>query len=321
MITPISINDAKSQYGITTNHEEIDDTELRFRLVSNDGSAYIRTVACDKGRWQKSHFHKAVRETYIVQQGWMAMASLRNGNLLVNRYEVGEMVTTEPYIRHNIYLPAHAIIHTVKHGHADKNDKFEAPDLDVLTKNITEEYLMKIKNTSRPARPTSWPAKYSEDYRHFDNLIWQVPAWSTAIFAAVLSGYVYIYSSSASELTKATGLSTGLLGNILLFSAMVFFASIYYTVYRWRVHQRYTKRDSAPRPLFEWAGAQLFLQFVTGLQLVSVIWLLSLTLLARYSVALTLFCLIIPTFTAEVFLHRHKNHAAMLRKNSESSTP
>lgn len=54
--------------GIDTLHQEMDNGERRFRLVSSDGSSYIRTEASNNGGCQKSHYHKSLREFYVVQK-------------------------------------------------------------------------------------------------------------------------------------------------------------------------------------------------------------------------------------------------------------
>ena len=92
--------------------------ELRFRLKHDDGTAYIRTEATDRGGWQNSHYHRTVRETYIVQRGKMAFAELVDGALRVRIFGPNEICTTEPNVAHNVYLYCNSVIHTVKHGEA-----------------------------------------------------------------------------------------------------------------------------------------------------------------------------------------------------------
>jgi hypothetical protein len=49
---------------------------------------------------------------------------------------------TEPGISHNVYLPAGAVIHTVKHGEASETDWHEDLELDRTTKPITEDEIL-----------------------------------------------------------------------------------------------------------------------------------------------------------------------------------
>ncbi|WP_081971878.1 MerR family transcriptional regulator [Paenibacillus borealis] len=63
-------------HGIQTLHQQMPSGERRFRLLSSDGSAYIRTEAPGQGGWQHSHYHKEIAETYIVQHGWIVYAGM-----------------------------------------------------------------------------------------------------------------------------------------------------------------------------------------------------------------------------------------------------
>ena len=162
--------------------------------------------------------------------------------------------------------------------------------------------------------PMSWPATYSEDYRHFDALIWQIPSWSTAVFAAVLSALAIINSNDAHSLIALFRIKPADFSKMLLLGSLLFFAAMYYTLYRWRVHQRYTKRENVPRPLFEWIGAQLFLQFVTGTQVIAILGLLAVTYGIYRSFCLCVFLLFLMTVFVEISLSKHKQKAKKLRE-------
>lgn len=98
------------ELGITTHHEAMSNGEFRFRLRADDGSAYVRTVASDRGSWQQSHFHHAILETYIVQAGWAALVEYSEGGAIWHILNAGDVRTTVPYVPHNVYLPAKAVI-------------------------------------------------------------------------------------------------------------------------------------------------------------------------------------------------------------------
>ncbi|HET9637786.1 MAG TPA: hypothetical protein VFP12_01095 [Allosphingosinicella sp.] len=77
---------------------------------------------------------------------------------------------------------------------------------------------------------------YSEDYRHFDNLIWQVPNWATATFALTATA-----ASVAAVNGKAFAAVTGLqikpfIGLFLLIVAVVL-TLLSNVLFRFRVHQ------------------------------------------------------------------------------------
>ncbi len=188
--------------------------ERRFRLQKeDDGTAYIRTEASNSGGWQNSHHHNSCTETYIVQSGWMAAAELRGGEAMLTLYKEGEIYSTEAGVVHNVYLPAGAVIHTVKHGPAAKGDWHGATPaanaLNEQTKGILESQIKARASMPRnePKGSLSTPPMYSDSYRHFDNLIWQVPVWSSAVFAIAassLSNNDVLFVNLASE-TKGLG--------------------------------------------------------------------------------------------------------------------
>lgn len=108
--------------------------EKRFRLRAPDGRNYIRTEAGPEGVWQNAHHHHGVRETYIVERGWICVAEQSAGGPSVRTYREGEVFTSEPYVDHNVFMPPGAVIHTVQHGepigNPDRkgNDWWPAPE-------------------------------------------------------------------------------------------------------------------------------------------------------------------------------------------------
>jgi hypothetical protein len=139
-----------SAYGLSCPSHQMDNDELRFRLMGSDGSGYIRTVAGDKGEWQNSHFHKGAIEWYGVQSGKIAFAELQpNGKVKIKIIEAGGTVQSNPGVAHNVYMFGATVTHTVKFGmtdlslhphcrNGDKGDWWPASDLDDATKCLTE---------------------------------------------------------------------------------------------------------------------------------------------------------------------------------------
>jgi mannose-6-phosphate isomerase-like protein (cupin superfamily) len=131
-----------SENGITINHQEMPNGELRFRMMDENGNGYIRTVTT-VGGWQNSHSHNELCETYVVEQGWMGFAKLLDGKLTLNVLSKGETVTTPIGMCHNVYLPSGAIIHTVKHGGASGiTDWTPCQKLDELSKGLHEHEIL-----------------------------------------------------------------------------------------------------------------------------------------------------------------------------------
>jgi len=131
-------------FGINVNHEVMNNGELRFRLNSSDGSAYIRTESGEIGAWQNSHFHLTLEETYIIQKGWICIAELIEGELKLVVQNESDIYTVNSKVVHNIYLPKNTIIHTVKHGNSRTNDWHKCEALDDLTVHLSELDIEKL---------------------------------------------------------------------------------------------------------------------------------------------------------------------------------
>lgn len=267
---PITCDEARDKHGITCSHSGAENGELRFRLLKNDGTAYIRTEAPPKGDWQDSHWHKSVMETYIVQSGWMGYAERRDdGEPEIYLYRAGESFTTPPEIIHNVYLPAGAVIHTVKHGEATGEARLEDSRTDAFTGKVGQisekDLLIRARPPARRVTTTDGAQQnmgaYSPAYMHFDDLIWQVPAWATAIFAIVLAGMTRL--TDVSPLVSFVGLPAEML---LALSALMFgllLLVLSHALYRFRWHQIGTKSYTPRAPLL---SPQVGLQVIVNAQ-------------------------------------------------------
>jgi hypothetical protein len=102
--------------GYRVDGRRMDNGELQFRLRAPDGAAYIRTEAGVESAWQNAHAHKGIRETYIVERGWLVAAEAHQQHKTVRLYLPGAIFTSEPGVDHNVFLPRGAVIHTVQHG-------------------------------------------------------------------------------------------------------------------------------------------------------------------------------------------------------------
>jgi len=272
---PISGDDARKMHGVTCRHSyPKTKEELRFRLEKNDGTMYIRTEAL-KGGWQNSHWHKKVKETYIVQSGWIGYAESRGGEPELYIYREGESFTTPPGVIHTVYLPAGAVIHTVKHGQAEVGDRYGDDDstkaFTARVREISDRALLE-RGTRAPALTVLSAAggeqhekKYGAAYMHFDTLIWQVPAWATGIFAIVFAGMSQLQTSSPMVNFINLETKTILAGSASLFGLML--AVLSYALYRFRWHQIDAKLYEASKHI----SPQIFLQFIVNVQAVVLI--------------------------------------------------
>lgn len=254
---------ASSAHGITVRHGRMGTNgELRFRLKCQDGTAYIRTQTTGASQgWQNPHFHKVSRETYIVERGWIGYAEACRGALLLRRYVAGQVFTTEPHVVHNIYVSANSVIHTVKHGLDGRDDIRSDWHSDATMPDVIALERLRDGGWQGPSEPhqnqegvpsmTSpihdEPGKrYNEVYRHFDNLIWQVPAWSTALFAVVVASVnALLIQAPEQQDGKATvsvvahllGMSTNQFAAAQLVLFGVFTLVLAYALHRFRWHQ------------------------------------------------------------------------------------
>lgn len=130
--------------------------------------------------------------------------------------------------------------------------------------------------------------KYSEDYRHFDNLIWQVPAWSTALFLLSFSG-IDTSSAAIKVLTQAANLlPETILASFLAFASLVIFV-MSHVLYRFRVHQSNTI-EIGNQPFANLIfSAQFWLQLLVTSQ---AMWLIF--LLVRVKICVTFWSWIVP---------------------------
>lgn len=135
-----------SALGVRTKHEEISNGQYRFRLLSRDGSGYVRTEA-ECSTWARSHFHDKLIETFIVQSEWIVIAELKfpshrasgDDHVAFHPIGPGEVHTTEPGIIHNVYFPCGAVLHTVKHGGPghEEGDWHGSATLDAHTRKLS----------------------------------------------------------------------------------------------------------------------------------------------------------------------------------------
>ena len=131
-------------HGITTNHEQMENGELRFRLVSNDGTSCMRIQATDTGAWQNSHSHATLRELCVVQTGWIVFVEYDEDTktCTFKKVNAGEICQSRPRVPHNMYVSANSVHYSVKFGDLSVNDWLPSPELDALTKHMSEDELL-----------------------------------------------------------------------------------------------------------------------------------------------------------------------------------
>ncbi|MBI2307496.1 MAG: hypothetical protein HYU78_09345 [Rhodocyclales bacterium] len=261
---PIPCAEAQRDHGITCEHETMPSGERRFRLLSQrDATAYIRTEAPPQGAWQQSHYHKKVKETFLVQTGWMGYAEERDGGEpVLFLCKEGDIFTTPPEVVHNVYMPEGAVIHTVKHGPALGEARLvdsRTKAFDAKTCDISEAELKRAVPIAQRSEVHKPPEPYSEAYRHFDALIWQVPAWATAIAAVIMAGVTQITKESA--VLVLAGMQSAEFLAIACALSGFFFIVCSHALYRFRWHQVLTKTYTPELPLW---SPQVYLQLLVN---------------------------------------------------------
>lgn len=93
---------------------------------------------------------------------------------------------------------------------------------------------------------------YPEDYRHFDSLIWQVPAWSTGIFGLSMTAVALVISNipKIQDLAPIDPLKSLSFFLCVVFLIQIILINVYL---RFRLHQRMIhrpKRKFIPAPWF-----------------------------------------------------------------------
>lgn len=149
----INSAEAEKKYKIFTRHHEMDNGERRFRLIKDDGTAYCRTETGGSSFWQQeSHYHESIKETYIVQKGWIACVQMSDEKCKIQIFKEDEIFTVEPDVAHNIYMAKGAVIHTVKHGAPKKDNRVlnnETKKLDKIVRGFGEDQILALAETDK----------------------------------------------------------------------------------------------------------------------------------------------------------------------------
>ena len=197
--------------------------ELRFRLINSDGNNYIRTEASKTSGWQKAHKHNNLQETYIVEKGWMALAEKVGESIEISLFSQNEVVTTMQNVVHNVYLPSHAVIHTVKHGNQVEKDYHPNDEFTDRCRALSEDMLLKQGFRRKPEQKIDARFEaYVALYNNLDNLIWRIPGFLAA-GAAILIGF----AGSVISKDSGTPIPPLLLAGLFFFTALLFFLSAF----------------------------------------------------------------------------------------------
>lgn len=162
----LTFDEVLRNLGMSHKSKTMPNGEKRFAVALSSGEELmiVITVAGPEGAWQQAHYHggqaalagrsrAGITEHYKVWSGWMAAAVPGKGGDLspeVTLLSEGDQVSFSPGECHNIYLPAGAVIVTLKVGtpvgnpHRKEADWWPAPQLDQATQLITEADLRNL---------------------------------------------------------------------------------------------------------------------------------------------------------------------------------
>lgn len=130
-----------NKHGIHTIHHEMENGEMRFRLVSENGSSYILTRSTLNNGWQKSHIHYKKREFYVVEKGFVLIALLVGNEVKIKKLCENDSFFIPVGVAHNVLMCDNAVMHTVKFGTQDE-DWNSSTELDRVLSNFDIDYLL-----------------------------------------------------------------------------------------------------------------------------------------------------------------------------------
>jgi hypothetical protein len=135
---------------------------------------------------------------------------------------------------------------------------------------------------------TDVPEIYTQDYRHFDNLIWQVPAWATALFSLATTAAV-LALANADKVEKSMPIDVPHTVAAFVLSVFVILLLLAIVFIKFRLHQSNIYRSHRIEVPKRWflPSAQACLLFILLLE-------------AAIMLALSLLLFGLPTLVVQV---------------------
>lgn len=155
--------------------------------------------------------------------------------------------------------------------------------------------------------------EFQDTFRHFDNLIWQVPNWSTAIFLGILTS-IWLIGDPQENPEFHLFEKRETIKMVLGMGAFVLFTQSY-ALFRFRYHQRteagYQTHEKSKTLKFigRYFGAQVFLQLSVNIELAIILGLFINTLWNKRIISIIVFIctvLVCSIFTESIIQKRTK---------------
>jgi hypothetical protein len=155
---------------------------------------------------------------------------------------------------------------------------------------------------------------HDKDYRHFDSIIWQLPAWASAIYAFTVVGCSQIISNDQ-NLQRIFGISSRELLVLFLNMVSVLYLLLYYVLYRFRMNQARVKPPiQAGGKLFGCISGQVALQLIIAIEGSSLFCVVLLLYCGKY-----LYCILLAVVFLEVVAEGFIRNEKKLRERIEST--
>ena len=181
---------------------------------------------------QGAHSHNIVREAMLVLEGTIGVEEMVADVTTAQTLNAGDFVVFDRGVAHRMENRSDQTARTL-------HFKFLGEGKDRAL--FAEDKVISGNSVSPPAVV---PEIYTQDYRHFDNLIWQVPAWASAIFSlAITTSALVLANAKLIEAAFSFPVSTPRSVAFFLFGVFFVLLCLTNVFLRFRLHQRV-----APRP-------------------------------------------------------------------------
>lgn len=181
---------------------------------------------------QEAHSHRIVREAMLVLEGKVFIEEIISGQSHPQVLDTGDFVGFDRRVYHRIANNADVPARTL-------NFKFlgEVKDRALFIDDKTD-------TSTGQTLTTSVPEIYTQDYRHFDSLIWQVPAWASAIFSFSITGAVLVLANAVKIESLLPSINASFSVSMFLLSVFVVLLLLLNVFLRFRLHQRVVFRPN-----------------------------------------------------------------------------
>jgi len=210
-----------------------DSESRRYYLPDRDPLEVIETQMAARAS-QEAHCHNVIREAMLVLEGTITVEEKVADVTSRVTLNAGDFVVFDRGVPHRMENQLDQPARTL-------HFKFlgEGKDRTLFAED-------KIVSGTAVASPEVDSENYSQDYRHLDNLIWQVPAWASAIFSlAVTASALALANSNAIE--KAFSFAVHVSRSVAFFLSAVFVVLLLLTnvFLRFRLHQCVARRATS----------------------------------------------------------------------------